>query len=238
MNPVTALNPIKNAIGLPALGLLCCLLLSFDASGADAAANRGENRERIEPRGFVYGGALGIRREIYTDYDRRVVPLPIIGYRGERLRVFGPFVNYAFYREGAFGIDARLSPRFQGFDESDSDIFRDMEEREFSMDLGLAATWERDDWQFELAGLRDVLDRSDGREWTASLGKTFRVGRVFIEPSIGLSALDSRHVDYYYGVDETEARNFRPAYRGESAVDSPVSISKIPGSTRRSPIAP
>jgi outer membrane protein len=202
-------------------------LLLFAAATAAVAEERGENRERIEPHGYIYGGALGVRREIYTDYDRRVIPLPVIGYRGERLQVFGPFVNYELYRAGAFAFDARLSPRFAGFDESDSDIFDGMEEREFSMDLGVGLTWQRDDWKIELAGLHDVLERSDGREWRANLGRAYRVGKVFLEPSIGVSYLDRRHVDYYYGVDETEATSFRPAYRGDSALNRTLGIDLV-----------
>lgn len=206
-------------------GLLALLLLS-SAIAADVA-ERGESRAQIEPEAFIYGAALGVRREIYIDYDNRVIPLPILGYRGEKLRVFGPFVNYEMYRAGAFGVDAKLSPRFGGFDESDSDIFDGMEERKFSMDLGLGLTWQRDDWKLELAGLYDVLDRSDGREWRASLGRAFRVGKVFLEPTIGVSYLDSRHVDYYYGVDESEAASFRPAYLGKSALNRNLGISLV-----------
>ena len=128
-------------------------------------------------------------------------------------------------REGAFGFDLRLSPRFEGFDESDSDIFEGMEEREFSMDAGIGMTWQRDDWKLELAGLKDLLDRSDGQEWTLQLGRAFRRGSLFIEPSVGLSYLDSRHVDYYYGVADAEATAARPAYDGDSALNTTLGIS-------------
>ena len=205
------------------LAARACLLLGlfFGVTGklfaADTVAGRGENRERIEPSGFIYGGALGVRREIYIDYDRRVIPLPVIGYRGEKLQVFGPFVRYELLRRDALSLNARLSPRFAGFDESDSDIFAGMEDRQFSMDLGLGVTYERNDWKIEAASLRDLLDRSNGHELKLRLGRALRLGKVFIEPTIGLSYLDRKHVDYYYGVDETEATSFRPSYDGKSA---------------------
>ena len=206
--------------GLPGLLLLA-------SSIAADATERGENRAQIEPNGFICGAALGLQREIYIDYDHRVIPLPVIGYRGEKLRVFGPFVNYEMYQTGAFGFDARLRPRFGGFDESDSDIFDNMEERKFSIDLGFGLTWQRDDWKLELAGLYDVLDRSDGREWRVSLGRAYRVDKVFLEPTVGISYLDNRHVDYYYGVDVSETASFRPAYRGESALKRKLGISMV-----------
>lgn len=188
---------------------------------------RGENRRRIEPRGFLWGGALGIRREIYKDYDRRIIPLPIIGYRGEKLEVYGPFASYEFYESGGFGISAIASPRFAGFDESDSDIFEGMDDREFSMDAGVRFNYEFDDWKVELASLHDVLGRSEGNEVTTRLGRVFRTGPVFIEPAIGLSYLDSNHVDYYYGVAEDEATDDRPAFEGEQAWNSTIGVSFI-----------
>lgn len=201
-------------------------LLLATASGTlhGETDTRGENRARIEPSGFIYGGAIGLRQEIYADYDHRIIPLPVIGYRGEKLRVFGPFVNYEVARRDGFGFDLGLSPRFGGFDESDSDIFRGMDEREFSMDATLGATWQRDDWKINLQGLYDVLGRSDGREARLRLGRAFRAGRFILEPSLGLSYLDRRHVDYYYGVDDDEAAAFRPAYRGRSALNPTLGI--------------
>ncbi|MDH3635584.1 MAG: MipA/OmpV family protein [Gammaproteobacteria bacterium] len=194
------------------------------AAAAPAASEQGENRARIEPTGFFYGGALGVRREIYADYERRIIPLPVIGYRGEKLRVFGPFVSYEVGHAGAMDLDVRLSPRFSVFDESDSDNFDGMEEREFSMDAGFGLTWARDDWKLELAGLRDALDRSNGKEWSATLGRAYRAGTLLLEPAIGLSYLDRRHVDYYYGVDTSEATGSRPVYRGDSALNTTLGL--------------
>ena len=220
MNPETALrllHPTLCALGLWLAAVIAAPVLADDSG-------RGENRARIEPKGFFYGGALGIRREIYEDFDRRVIPLPVIGYRGDRLLVFGPFVNYEVVDTGALSFDLRLSPRFQGFDEDDSDVFEGMEERKFSMDAGAGLTWERDDWKIELAGLADILDRSDGREWRLGLGRAWRYGPILLEPQIGLSYLDSKHVDYYYGVDDDEATRSRPAYSGGSALNTRLGI--------------
>ena len=45
-----------------------------------------------------------------------------------------------------------------------------------------------------------------------------------IEPNIGLSYLDSRHVDYYYGVEADEATASRPAYAADSAVNTSLGV--------------
>jgi outer membrane protein len=208
---------------LPAM-LFACLGVTIVSPGWSDDSGRGENRARIEPKGFFYGGALGVRREVYEGFDRRVIPLPVIGYRGDRLLVFGPFVNYEIVDTGALSFDLRLSPRFQGFDESDSDVFRGMEERKFSMDAGAGLTWERNDWKVELVGLADILGRSDGQEWRFGLSRAYRAGKLLFEPSVGLSYLDSRHVEYYYGVDDDEATGTRPAYSGSSALNTRLGL--------------
>ena len=210
---------------LPAL--LSLQLLAGPSSADDSNTERGENRARLEPRGFIYGAALGIEREIYDGFERRVIPLPLLGYRGEKLTVFGPFVSWDLFELGDIEFDLRLSPRFDGFDESDSDIFEGMEEREFSMDIGFGLGYERNDWKIELASLQDALGRSDGRELTLGLAHVFRQGPVFIEPEIGLSYLDRRHVDYYFGVAEAEALAFRPAYDGDSALNATLGINLV-----------
>lgn len=209
----------------PLVALLSALAGS--AAGADATNGRGEAREHAEPAEFFYGGAVGIRREIYRDYDRRIVPIPIIGYRGDRLRVYGPFVNYDLLRAGGLTADVRLAPRFQGFDESDGDIFHGMDERESSLDLGLGVKYAAGNWNLELAGLRDALDRSNGREASLDLGRAFQVGKFRVEPAVGLQYLDSAHVDYYYGVEPGEATSFRIAYDGDSALNARLSITVV-----------
>jgi outer membrane protein len=195
--------------------------------GAADDKGRGENRERIEPMGWLWGGALGVRREIYKDFDRRVIPLPIIGYRDEKLQVYGPFANYEFLNVGNWAISGLVSPRFSGFDESDSDVFAGMDDREFSMDAGLGIGYQVDNWKLELASLHDILNRSDGNEVTLEFGRVFRTGPLFIEPKIGLSYLDDNHVDYYYGVAGDEATAGRPAFEGEASLNTTLSVSFV-----------
>lgn len=189
------------------------------------ADERGEVRAQLEPNGFLYGFGLGVNKEIYKGYDRRVIPLPILGYRGEDLTVYGPFVSYEMLEMNDIEFQVQLSPRFQGFDESDSDFFVGMDARKFSMDAGLGAKYERQNWKISLSVMHDILNKSNGYEMTAKLGRAFKKGPVFFEPNISVSYLDSKHVDYYYGVRAHEATNFRPQYTGDKALNSALGIS-------------
>ena len=91
------------------------------------ADERGDVRAQLEPKGFLYGFGLGVSKEIYQGYDRRVIPLPILGYRSDKLAIYGPFLSYEVLEFNDIEIEALASTRFQGFDDSDSDIFIGMD---------------------------------------------------------------------------------------------------------------
>jgi len=189
------------------------------------ADDRGEVRKRLEPKGFLYGFGLGVKQELYKGYDRRVIPLPILGYRGDRLSVLGPFVSYDVLNQDGIKLSAQASPRFQGFDSSDSDVFIGMDERDFSFDAGLGVKYERNDWNVGLSSMFDVLNKSNGYELKASLGRAFKSGPIFYEPTISVSYLDANHVNYYYGVRDYEATTLRPAYKADSALNTTIGFS-------------
>ena len=205
--------------------LAICWLIALFSGAVFADGDRGEVRERIEPKGFLYGFGLGINQEIYAGYDYRVIPLPIIGYRGDNFKVLGPFVSYDALEFSDIELSIQVAPRFQGFDESDSFIFENMQERKFSMDAGLGLSYEKKDWKIGLSSMFDVLSRSQGYEAKANISRVFRQGPLFFEPSLTVSYLDSKHVDYYYGVKANETNEFTSQYLGQSALNTTFSLS-------------
>jgi outer membrane protein len=178
-----------------------------------------------ETSGFLYGLGLSTTKEIYKGYDRRNLLLPLIGYKGEKLNVFGPFVSYEVKKFADVKILVQAAPRFQGFDDTDSYIFEGMAERKFSMDAGIGLNYQKNNWKINFSSMFDVLDRSNGFELTSSIGHTFRFGPFFIEPTVTFSYLDSNHVDYYFGVSQYEINSNRTEYIGESALNTGIGLS-------------
>lgn len=204
------------------VSILTVILFSVSALAND---NRGEARERIEPKGFLYGLGLSVNQEIYKGYDYRVIPLPIIGYRGENFRVLGPFVSFDAMDVGDVKITLQAAPRFQSFDQSDSYIFENMTERKFSIDIGAGLLYEKQDWKVGLSGMFDTMNRSNGYEAKANVSRVIRRGPLFFEPSISISYLDKNHVNYYYGVNATEVNQFTTEYQGQSAINTTLGLS-------------
>lgn len=220
---------IHTAILLSSFTVITCYASESSDNTApsqkESTDERGDNRAQLEPKGFLYGFGLGVSGEIYQGYDRRVIPLPIIGYRGDDFEVLGPFVSYNAYSVNDFDFKLKLAPRFQGYDEGDSDIFAGMEERDFSMDAGLGLGYERDNWKVDLSAMFDVLSKSKGQEISLQVGKVLRYGPVFFEPNVQVSFLDDKHVDYYYGVASNEANESRNAFQGKSATNYSLGFS-------------
>ena len=171
------------------------------------------------PQGFLYGVGIGVNQEIYRGYNNRTIPLPIVGYRGEKLNVYGPFASYKLLQLGNISVSAKLAPRFAGFDESDSSVFAGMAKRKSSLDGGIGVQLRQQDWLLEADTVFDLLGNSNGRESKLAVGYSYRAGPVVIEPKFGISYSDSKLVNYYYGVRADEATAQRAAYKAGGAVN-------------------
>lgn len=180
---------------------------------------------RAEPRGFIYGVGVGLNQELYQDYRRRVVPIPIVGYRGERLSVYGPFISYDVFKQEQLTFSLRLAPRFAGVDESDSPVFAGMEKRRTSMDVGAGIQLNQQNWRYELSLLADALNNSNGYEISSAISYRYQAGPFFFEPKLSLYHSDSKLVDYYYGVRPEEATEQRPAYQAGSVINYGTGLS-------------
>ena len=190
----------------------------FSLSLISTAAFAQQNRSAEPPQGFLYGVGVGINQEIYRGYKRRVIPLPLVGYRGEKLSVFGPFVSYELAKANDFSLSAKISPRFAGFDEDDSDAFIGMK-RKSSLDAGIGLQYKVDNWTLDTEALTDVLGNSNGQELKLKVSYGLRFGPLQVSPELGVSYSSGKLVNYYYGVQPNEATAQRPAYRASDAVN-------------------
>ncbi|MDG1750541.1 MAG: MipA/OmpV family protein [Thalassotalea sp.] len=190
---------------------------------AEDSVNKSPRKD--EANGFVYGIGLSVNKEIYKGFNTRTMPLPIIGYKGDRLTVYGPFISYKLKSFENTDFVIKLSPRFQGFDESDSYIFQGMAKRKHSLDAGFSVNYNKHNWNASLSTLFDALNNSGGYEIKSSLSRKFNYGPIFIEPSISMSLLDSKHVDYYYGIKSNKINQNRNVYTGNRAINAGVGVS-------------
>lgn len=201
---------------------LICLCAHVWAKELDSP--QGKNQRRDIPEGFLYGLALNTSQELYIGADNKYLVFPVLGYRKDKLFIFGPFVSYQAAQIGKTKLSLKARPRFDGYDESDSAIFKGMADRKAGIDAGLELQVEENKWKLSFAGFHDVLGRSNGSEFSFGLGRSMRYGPIFIAPEVKFDLQDRKLVGYYYGVKQSEATEFRPQYDPKSALNSSIGI--------------
>ena len=173
-----------------------------------------ESQPERQTTGYIYGAGLITSQSVYKNEDQQLLVLPLIGYQGERLNVFGPFVSYDFATQGPLTLFAQLAPRFQGFEASDSDFLTGMATRKKTLEAGLGYKLKINDWQLRGSTLSELFGQSNSTEIKTTLSRRFQRGPFFMTPSMSVSYLSNDHVDYFYGVKTSEATDSRPAYKG------------------------
>lgn len=183
-----------------------------------------QSQESQTTTGWIWGAGVLIEETPYIGYDNRTLPIPIIGYYGEKFSFAGTTANYQLYKNGGLSMSLRLAAMVNGYDEDDSDVFAGMESRDFSLALGGEVTYVKQNWTLQLTSGHDILDRSGGYELRSSVSYNFELENFSINPFIGTRYQDSKYVDYYYGVSAEEATDLRNEHVGDSAVNSELGL--------------
>lgn len=168
---------------------------------------------------LLLGGiGLGAERTAYRGVDVRVRPLPLLIYENEWVSVAGPTLDLKLPDAGPLQFRLRTRYGFDGYKAKDAPELSGMARRKGSLWVGAAVLWEHEWVQVGLDGLADASGNSKGRQWRLQLEHRMQLGeRLELTPRLGLQYLDSKYVDYYYGVRAAEARAGRAVYTGEAA---------------------
>ena len=200
----------------PAFAVLPLVLAGLSAGPAAAA----------EPPPRWTFGALAIERDApYRGLDEDLLVVPLVRFEGERAYLRGLRGGLVAVREGGFELGPFVQVRGDGYDAADSDFLAGMDDREFSLDAGVAASWRREGFgQVELSAATDVLDRSGGHELEAAYTALFRAGGFTFVPQLAVKWQSDALVDYYYGVRAGEVTAGRAAYQGKSTVNAELAL--------------
>ncbi len=171
-------------------------------------------------------GLLALNRNApYVGLDEDNYLVPLVRFEGERAYLRGLRGGWRVYNKGNFELAAIAQARLDGYDPDDSAFLAGMDERKFSMDLGMSADLRvKGVGNFEAAVVVDALDRSGGVETSLGWNGLVRAGSWFIIPGVSGRWQDASLVDYYYGVRADEALPGRPAYRPGAAFKPEVSV--------------
>jgi outer membrane protein len=153
----------------------------------------------------------------YKDYDsdEKTNPVPIILYEGDSFFVRGGSLGWKFIDSKGLEFAAVGEYLADGYDSSDSDYLRGMDDRDPSFGVGAHVIWNPDALGFKLTAVTDVTDNSDGSQVRGDVFYKYRSGDLMLKPSASIVWQSENYNDYYYGVKNSEARPGRPAYSAD-----------------------
>ncbi len=154
----------------------------------------------------------------YIGEDTEVDFVPLITFNGEKYFIDGTRAGYHFISNDDWLLSGYASYRFGGFNEEDSDLL-DGIDRDDGVDGRIALTSRTRLGQFTLDVGSDISGQSNGWDAQIRWGKIYSRGNYRFRPWIGVTYEDQSLTNYYFGVNEDEARDGRPAYETDSSVE-------------------
>ncbi|MBF0522529.1 MAG: MipA/OmpV family protein [Candidatus Omnitrophica bacterium] len=166
----------------------------------------------------------------YKDVSTKVWPVPIISWHSKDGKFFveGKESGYQVLKYQDLTLDAILRPRLMGYDDNDATVLNGMKDRKWSIDGGLRLAWNIPDSgniSVETSLVTDLLSEHQGQEAEIAVAKKFKGDIFVLKPKIGLRWQSQNLVDYYYGVQSTEATASRRTYEPSSSLNSFANLS-------------
>lgn len=215
------LKPVHVAL----LSALACLLQPqlAHAQNQDAAEHAGDDQD-----GSKWGVGIGasLKKSPYKGISNDNSYLPLISYENKYVKLFGNVFDVKLPSLGPVDFTLRTKVALgEGYKTSKSPYLAGMESRKGSIYVGATSTWKTDFAELSLDYLADVSGHSKGSQLKFGVEHAFNFERTFqITPHASLTRLDSKYVDYYYGVKPSEATLTRPEYKGKSTNETEVGV--------------
>jgi outer membrane protein len=169
------------------------------------------------------GNTLGVgvlsNTEPYRGLDSELYVFPTITWQIGRVFVRETGLGVQIAGEENWSLDGFAEWRFDGYDAGDSDFLEGMDDRDGTLDAGLAYVRRSPTLgKFAFSLGADTLDRHGGYQADVTWSKLTRFG----VPSVRVAYYSSSLADYYFGVEANEAALGRPAYSpGAGVIISP-----------------
>lgn len=202
------------------------LAAALAALAPHASHAHGPDEEGGADGGSHWGLGLAVMPETkaYRDFDNKTEVWPIVTFENRWVRVFGPGLEVKLGRTGSLSYGLTVGYARDGYKASDSPFLAGMDKRQASAwvggRLGLQTEWVSlsADWS------GDVSSHSKGQRLRLGAERRFALGEFGVTPRLTATWLDSKYVDYYYGVKASEVRQDRAAYQPGSTVNTELGL--------------
>lgn len=158
-------------------------------------------------------GVIG-RSSPYRDSDAGVYQLiPALTYIGERVQIYGPFIQIGILGSGDIRLAATGQYRIGVYEEDESEFLEGMGDRKNTFMAGLAVQSELPaGFDLSIGYQLDVLDEIGGGQGKMELDKGFQFGVLTLSPKAGLNWFSAEVADHDFGVPMGKATEQRPQY--------------------------
>lgn len=194
-------------------------LFSLTFIGAVAAAVHAGAHAQDDATHWGLGVAGNVSQLPYAGDENRKRALPLLFVENSWLRVAGTGIDFKLPGAGPVTFDLRLAYAFDGYKGGDSPILDGMADRKHSVMGGGVVTWHDPLVDISFETLADVSGHSKGLTAKLSADHAFRFGALELRPRVAARWMDSKYVDYYYGVRADEATAARPEYDARAALN-------------------
>ncbi|XTZ36810.1 MipA/OmpV family protein [Salmonella enterica] len=157
---------------------------------------------------FSLGVGVGVEETPYKEYDRKVVPVPVITYEGDDFWFRGLGGGYYLWNDGSDKLSVTAFYFPWGFKPKDSDDqqLRRLDRRKSTMMMGLSYIHDTQYGFLRTTLGGDVLDNSNGIIWDLAWLYRYTNGALTLTPGIGVEWASDSQNEYYYGVSRSESR--------------------------------
>jgi outer membrane scaffolding protein for murein synthesis (MipA/OmpV family) len=214
------MNPYPSMQWLSLISL-CAAALSSPAVYAQVDADAGEQATSS----WGLGAGVMMTKMPYREFDNKVEAIPLVTYENQWVRVFGPNLAVKLPSVGpvSFNFNARYALE-DGYKASDSSFLTGMDKRKAGAWLGASASWHGKITTWSAGWMGNATGESKGQQFRLAIEKNFQFGKFGLAPRIAATWMDSKYVDYYYGVKSSEATVGRPQYSGTSTVNTEFAL--------------
>ncbi|MDQ7068086.1 MAG: MipA/OmpV family protein [Sulfurimonas sp.] len=157
-----------------------------------------------------------LQTQPYKGVDPLLVPSPVVFFDNGIFYVRWSRVGVYFLGnkgdEFSWGFSLTMQPRVYGYKAEDSDYLTGMDDRETTIEGGLAYSASYKKMYIETMLITDMLARYDSWLFKTEIGDEYTLGNFTFYPSLILIYESDEFVNYYYGVKESEATFNRPQF--------------------------
>ncbi len=168
----------------------------------------------------------------YNNPDTVLAGLPFITARKNGFYINGVNVGYELTADPdpfvapkpMLRIDLLAVPRFLGYKAEESPVLEGLDDAFYSIHAGASFTLVNVPVGLNVQFLTDILNESSGSEIIATLSKTVSVGKLGLTPALSFNWQNETLVDYYYGVEASEATATRAQFSPGSEISGALSL--------------